>query len=102
MYARIISSFSDLAIDLRSVNVETANQGDQVGDHKPFTELVDDAHGGIGPGADAHAVRILAAVADDIETHITARRFDSRVALSRRRFELARHFCNGRTLGQHL
>ena len=52
-------------------------------------------------GADSHTIGILATVTDDVKTHVAARRLDSSVTFSHRRFEFARHFSNGRPLGQH-
>src|SRR5688572_18335098 len=90
------------AIDLRRVDIETADQSDQVREHDTLAELIDDGHSGKRSRPDAHPVRILAAVTDDVKAHIAARRFDPSVALARRRSELARHLRNRRPLGHHL
>ena len=87
------------AIDLGSVHIEARDQRDQIGDHDSRADLVDDAHGGEGTGADPHPVRILAAIADDIIAHVSARRFDAHVGFACRRLELARDLGDGRPVG---
>src|SRR6185369_2860993 len=91
-----------LAVDLRRVYVETRDQRDEIGDHEAARELVDDAHRRERAGADAHAVRIFAAVAYDVVAHVAARRLDADIDFARRRFELARHFGDRRPLRHHL
>jgi len=86
----------------RRVDVEATDQGDQIGDHNTFAELVDDAHRRIGAGANAYTIGIFATIANDVESHIAARRFDARIHLARGRPELARHFRDRRSLRHHL
>src|SRR5687767_15932630 len=90
------------AVDLRRVDVETADQSDQVREHDTLAELIDDGHGGKGSRPNAHPVRILATIADDIKAHIAARRFDPSVAFTSGRPEFSRHLGNRRPLGHHL
>src|SRR5919109_1164190 len=97
----MIARFLPLPIDFWSVHVKAADEGDQIRQHNPSAELIDDRHGRVRAGADAHTVRILAAIGDDIKAHITAGRLDANIALAGERLELARHFSDGWTLRQH-
>src|SRR6266576_3774049 len=91
-----------LAVDLRRVDVETTDQRDQVSDHDAFAELVDDAHGGIRAGANSDAIRILAAVAHHVKSHVAAWRFDARIVLASRRSKFAGYFGDRRAFRHHL
>src|SRR6185369_1655199 len=73
-----------------------------IGDHNSFAELVDDAHRGKRAGADAHPVRIFTAVTDHVESHIAARRLDTRVAFTERRTKFLWHLRDRRSLRHHL
>src|SRR5579875_1254194 len=86
-------------VDLGRDYIEAGNQRYQVGDHQPAAELVNHTHRGKRPGADMHAPRIGAAVADRVPAHVAARALDSNLALSRLGLEIARHFGKYRTVG---
>src|SRR3972149_3303654 len=91
-----------LPVDLRRVDVEAADERDQVGDHDALAQFIDNAHRGVGAGADAHPVRVLAAVGNDVKTHVPPRRLDPGVAFACARLALARPPGDGRPLGHHL
>ena len=56
---------SVLAVDFRRIDVQAADQSDQVRNHDALAEFVDDAHRRVGTGADPNPIRVFAAVADD-------------------------------------
>src|ERR671924_1222138 len=91
-----------LAVNLRRVDIEAADQRDQVRDHNSLAQFVDDAHGRKRAGANPYAIGVLAAIADDVKAHVAARRFDAGITFTRGRSEFARHFGDRRTLWHHL
>src|SRR5512140_4035691 len=99
-FMRVLARASmSLSVDLREDDVEAADDGDDVGDHQPPRDLLEDVHRHEGAGADLQPEGVHRTVADQVDPRLPARALGAEVHLAGGRLEKAGHLRQHRSIG---
>src|SRR5512134_423165 len=101
-FTRERATASILSVDLREDDVEAADDGNDVGDHQPLRDLLEEVHRHEGSGADLQPEGVHGAVADQVDPRLPARAFGAEVRLADRRLEDAGDLRQHRPVGDLL